>query len=87
LFWEKHQWFKKLDPDRWRFNLQPAELCKIFTALALAKFLSRQETEFSNLKSQLIAGMIVIAPAILIYRCNTSWDWRWYIPRSDGHVP
>jgi rod shape determining protein RodA len=47
------------------FNLQPAELCKIFTALALAKFLSRQETEFSNLKSQLIAGMIVIAPAIL----------------------
>ena len=47
------------------FNLQPAELCKIFTALALAKFLSRQETEFSNLKSQLIAGLIAIAPAIL----------------------
>lgn len=47
------------------FNLQPAELCKIFTALALAKFLSRQETEFNNIKSQLIAGMIVITPAIL----------------------
>lgn len=46
-------------------NLQPAELCKIFTALALAKFLSRQETEFSNLKSQLIAGLIAITPAIL----------------------
>ena len=42
------------------FNLQPAELCKIFTALALAKFLSRQETEFSNIKSQLIAGAIAI---------------------------
>lgn len=47
------------------FNLQPAELCKIFTALALAKFLSRQETEFSNIRSQLIAGVIVIAPAVL----------------------
>ncbi len=47
------------------FNLQPAELCKIFTALALAKFLSRQETDFSKLKSQLIAGAIAVAPAIL----------------------
>ncbi|MEO7531570.1 MAG: rod shape-determining protein RodA [Sediminibacterium sp.] len=47
------------------FNLQPAELCKIFTALALAKFLSRQETDFSKLKSQLIAGVIAITPAIL----------------------
>ena len=47
------------------FNLQPAELCKIFAALALAKFLSRQETEFSTLKSQLIAGLIVVFPAIL----------------------
>ena len=47
------------------FNLQPAELCKIFTALALAKFLSRQETEFGKLRSQLIAGLIVFSPAIL----------------------
>lgn len=47
------------------FNLQPAELCKIFTALALAKFLSRQETEFSNIRSQLIAGVIAITPAVL----------------------
>ncbi len=47
------------------FNLQPAELCKIFTALALAKFLSRQETDFSKLKSQLIGGAIALLPAIL----------------------
>jgi rod shape determining protein RodA len=47
------------------FNLQPAELCKIFTALALAKFLSRQETDFSKLRSQLIAVAITIAPAVL----------------------
>ena len=47
------------------FNLQPAELCKIFTALALAKFLSRQETDFSKLRSQIIGGAISLAPAIL----------------------
>jgi rod shape determining protein RodA len=47
------------------FNLQPAELCKIFTALALAKFLSRQETDFTKLKSQLIGGAIALSPAIL----------------------
>ncbi|MES2371690.1 MAG: rod shape-determining protein RodA [Bacteroidota bacterium] len=47
------------------FNLQPAELCKIFTALALAKFLSRQETDFSKLKSQLLAGVLAITPAAL----------------------
>jgi rod shape determining protein RodA len=47
------------------FNLQPAELCKIFTSLALAKFISRQEVDFSNLKSQLIAGIIALTPAAL----------------------
>ena len=47
------------------FNLQPAELCKIFTALALAKFLSRQEIDFSKLKYQLIGGAITMAPAVL----------------------
>lgn len=47
------------------FNLQPAELCKIFAALALAKFLARQETDFTKLKSQLIAAAIALAPAVL----------------------
>jgi len=47
------------------FNIQPAEVCKIFTALALAKFLSRQETDFSKLKSQLIAFGIILFPALL----------------------
>ena len=47
------------------FSLQPAELCKIFTALAMAKFLSRQETDFSKLKSQLIATVIALFPAAL----------------------
>ena len=47
------------------FNLQPAEICKIFAALALAKFLSRQDTDFTKIKSQLIGAAIALAPAIL----------------------
>lgn len=47
------------------FNLQPAELCKIFTALALAKFIARQETDFTKLRSQLIAAALAVAPAAL----------------------
>ena len=46
-------------------NLQPVELCKIFTALALAKYLSMQETDFSKPRSQLIAAAIAFAPAVL----------------------
>ena len=35
------------------FQLQPAELCKIFVNLALAKYLSRIDTDFTKLRSQL----------------------------------
>jgi rod shape determining protein RodA len=45
-------------------NLQPVELCKIFTALALSKFLSMQETNFAKPKAQLIAAAITLAPAM-----------------------
>lgn len=45
------------------FNLQPVETCKIFTALALAKYLSRPETNFKNTKSQLVAAAIALTPA------------------------
>jgi rod shape determining protein RodA len=47
------------------FQLQPAELCKIFVNLALAKYLSSVDLNFSKFKSQLIAGIIVLVPAIL----------------------
>ena len=47
------------------FNLQPAELCKVFTALALAKYLSRPETEFKTLRSHLIAFALTLGPALL----------------------
>lgn len=47
------------------FQLQPAELCKIFVNLALAKYLSRIDTDFTKLRSQLIAAAIVLVPAII----------------------
>ncbi len=47
------------------FQLQPAELCKIFVNLALAKYLSRVETAFSKPRSQLIAAAIALTPALL----------------------
>jgi rod shape determining protein RodA len=46
------------------FNLQPVETCKIFTALALAKYLSRTETNFEKPRSQLIAAAIILTPAV-----------------------
>ena len=46
-------------------NLQPVELCKIFTALALAKYLSMPEMDFRRSKSQMIAAAIAFAPAVL----------------------
>ena len=46
-------------------NLQPVELCKIFTALALSKFLSLQETDFTKSKYQLIGAAIAFTPALL----------------------
>ncbi|KIC94559.1 rod shape-determining protein RodA [Flavihumibacter solisilvae] len=47
------------------FQLQPAELCKVFVNLALAKYLSRVETDFSRLRSQIIAAAIAILPAMI----------------------
>jgi rod shape determining protein RodA len=46
------------------FNLQPVETCKIFTALALAKYLSRPETDFRTTRSQLIAAGLALVPVI-----------------------
>ncbi|HVZ95880.1 MAG TPA: rod shape-determining protein RodA [Chitinophagaceae bacterium] len=45
------------------FNLQPVETCKIFAALALSKYLSLPETDFSKPRSQLIAAAIALTPA------------------------
>ncbi len=47
------------------FQLQPAELCKVFVNLALAKYLSRIDIDFTKLRSQLVATAIVLVPAII----------------------
>ena len=46
-------------------NIQPVEVCKIFTSLALAKYLSMPDLNFSKPRAQLIAAAIAFAPAIL----------------------
>jgi len=47
------------------FQLQPADLCVLFVNLALAKSLSRVETNFTRPRSQLIATAIALVPAML----------------------
>lgn len=47
------------------FQLQPADVCKVFVCLALAKYLSRVETDFSKTKSQLIAAAIALVPGFI----------------------
>ena len=47
------------------FNLQPAELCKIFAALALAKYLSQLNMDFTKLHTQFIAAVITMLPALI----------------------
>lgn len=48
------------------FRFQPGEVAKIFTSLALAKFLSLNETNFKKLKNRFIGAAIALTPAVLI---------------------
>lgn len=45
-------------------NLQPAETCKIFVSLALAKYLGQLETDFKKPRTQLIAVVLALTPAV-----------------------
>jgi rod shape determining protein RodA len=45
-------------------NLQPVEMCKIFTSLALAKYLSMQDTDFEQPKAQAMAAVLAFTPAV-----------------------
>ena len=47
------------------FQLQPAELCKLFVNLALAKYLARMETDMRKLRDQLLAAGLILLPALL----------------------
>lgn len=52
------------------FSFQPGEACKIFTSLALARFLASSETNFGTLKDRLIAAGIVLLPCLIIIKQN-----------------
>ncbi len=45
-------------------NLQPVETCKIFTALALSKYLSQPGTDFTKTRSHAIAAGICFLPIV-----------------------
>jgi rod shape determining protein RodA len=47
------------------FQFQPAEFCKVSVCLALSKYLSRPDTDFSKSRSQMIAAGIALLPAVL----------------------
>jgi rod shape determining protein RodA len=49
---------------------QPGEVCKIFTALALSKFLSLPETNFKTFKHRAVGVAIAMLPAIIIILQN-----------------
>jgi rod shape determining protein RodA len=48
------------------FRFQPGEICKIFTSLALARFLSSPETNFRTLRHRLIGAAIALVPVLFI---------------------
>ena len=48
------------------FALQPSEFAKFATCLALAKFLGGQQVRMEDLKTKLIASIIIALPALLI---------------------
>jgi len=52
------------------FRLQPSELSKVFTCLALAKYISRQETDFHKTESQIIGAAISLLPAVITLAQN-----------------
>ncbi|MGZ3924665.1 MAG: rod shape-determining protein RodA, partial [Flavisolibacter sp.] len=47
------------------FNFQPADFCKVCVTLALAKYISLPDLDFSKTRSHLIAGAIALFPAVL----------------------
>ena len=69
------------------FQLQPADLCKLFVNLALAKYLSRVDTNFTRPRSHLIATAIALVPAamsILQHELGLALVYFSFFP---GHVP
>lgn len=47
------------------FNFQPAEFCKVCVCLALAKYISLPNLDFTKTRSQMIAAGIALLPSVL----------------------
>lgn len=45
-------------------QVQPADICKLFVCLALAKYMARPETNFTRARSQWVAMAIALLPAL-----------------------
>jgi rod shape determining protein RodA len=52
------------------FQFQPAEFTKLCTLLALSKYLSSTETDFTKLRSRIIASCIILLPIGIILMQN-----------------
>ena len=52
------------------FAFQPGEVCKIFTSLALARFLSLTEVDFRTFKHRAVAVAIALVPCAIIILQN-----------------
>jgi len=61
------------------FALQPAEFAKFATALALAKYLSKLQTDMHQLKTKMIAFAIIALPALLILMQNDTGSAMVYL--------
>lgn len=48
------------------FSIQPSEFAKFATCLALAKYLSKMDMDFTKFSSKVVASIIILAPAGLI---------------------
>ncbi|RYU95369.1 rod shape-determining protein RodA [Emticicia agri] len=48
------------------FSFQPAEFSKVFTALALARYLSTQNVNISRFRDAFVAGVMVFLPPVII---------------------
>ena len=60
-----HSWFRIGN-----FAIQPAEFAKFATNMALAKYLSKLDIRMQNIRTKLIAGMIICIPVILVLLQN-----------------
>jgi len=52
------------------FAFQPGEVCKIFTSMALARFLSLTEVDFKTLKHRVMGALIALIPCAIIILQN-----------------